>query len=40
MRNDDGGFATYEDKRGGVVLELLNPSEVFGELVQSMICLI
>ncbi|KAK2150110.1 hypothetical protein LSH36_423g02015 [Paralvinella palmiformis] len=33
MRNDDGGFATYEDKRGGVVLELLNPSEVFGDIM-------
>lgn len=31
MRNADGGFATYETKRGGHLLELLNPSEVFGE---------
>lgn len=31
MRNPDGGFATYETKRGGRLLELLNPSEVFGE---------
>lgn len=31
MRNSDGGFASYETKRGGVVLELLNPSEVFGD---------
>lgn len=31
MRNSDGGFATYETKRGGHLLELLNPSEVFGE---------
>lgn len=31
MRNPDGGFATYETKRGGYLLELLNPSEVFGE---------
>ncbi|PIO37521.1 hypothetical protein AB205_0070760 [Aquarana catesbeiana] len=30
MRNSDGGFATYETKRGGHLLELLNPSEVFG----------
>ena len=30
MQNSDGGFASYEDKRGGVMLELLNPSEVFG----------
>lgn len=31
MRNSDGGFATYETKRGGKLLELLNPSEVFGK---------
>lgn len=31
MRNSDGGFSTYETKRGGHLLELLNPSEVFGE---------
>jgi len=31
MRNPDGGFATYETKRGGKLLEMLNPSEVFGE---------
>lgn len=31
MRNPDGGFATYETKRGGHLLELLNPSEIFGE---------
>lgn len=30
MRNPDGGFATYETKRGGKLLEMLNPSEVFG----------
>ena len=30
MRNEDGGYATYETKRGGKLLELLNPSEVFG----------
>lgn len=33
MRNPNGGFATYETKRGGKLLELLNPSEVFGRLV-------
>ena len=31
MRNSDGGFASYETKRGGIMLEMLNPSEVFGE---------
>uniref|UniRef100_A0A1A8LCF6 Lanosterol synthase (2,3-oxidosqualene-lanosterol cyclase) n=1 Tax=Nothobranchius pienaari TaxID=704102 RepID=A0A1A8LCF6_9TELE len=33
MRNRDGGFATYETKRGGKLLELLNPSEVFGDIM-------
>lgn len=33
MQNADGGFATYEDKRGGITLELLNPSEVFGDVM-------
>ncbi|XP_018591028.2 lanosterol synthase isoform X1 [Scleropages formosus] len=33
MRNGDGGFATYETKRGGRLLELLNPSEVFGDIM-------
>jgi len=33
MKNSDGGFASYETKRGGILLELLNPSEVFGECV-------
>ncbi|XP_010731449.3 lanosterol synthase isoform X1 [Larimichthys crocea] len=33
MKNPDGGFATYETKRGGKLLELLNPSEVFGDIM-------
>ncbi|XP_075870113.1 lanosterol synthase [Nelusetta ayraudi] len=33
MRNPDGGIATYETKRGGRLLELLNPSEVFGDIM-------
>ncbi|XP_055425836.1 lanosterol synthase isoform X2 [Bubalus kerabau] len=33
LRNPDGGFATYETKRGGHLLELLNPSEVFGDIM-------
>lgn len=32
MRNNDGGFSSYETKRGGLMLEKLNPSEVFGKL--------
>nr|UTN00765.1 lanosterol synthase [Strongylocentrotus purpuratus] len=33
MRNPDGGFATYETTRGGYILENLNPSEVFGDIM-------
>ena len=33
MQNPDGGFASYELVRGPSWVELLNPSEVFGELV-------
>ncbi|ESO01213.1 hypothetical protein HELRODRAFT_81951 [Helobdella robusta] len=33
LQNDDGGFATYERKRGGTFLESLNPSEVFGDVM-------
>jgi squalene/oxidosqualene cyclase-like protein len=29
-QNDDGGFGTYERRRGGPLLESLNPSEMFG----------
>jgi squalene/oxidosqualene cyclase-like protein len=29
-QNPDGGFATYERRRGGAWLERLNPSEMFG----------
>jgi len=30
-QNDDGGFGTYERRRGSLVLERLNPSEMFGQ---------
>ena len=33
MQNRDGGFASYELVRGPSWLELLNPAEVFGELI-------
>ncbi|OCT61233.1 lanosterol synthase [Xenopus laevis] len=33
MRNSDNGFATYETKRGGRLLEFINPSEVFGDIM-------
>jgi squalene/oxidosqualene cyclase-like protein len=29
-QNNDGGFGTYERRRGGPLLEALNPSEMFG----------
>jgi lanosterol synthase len=32
-QNDDGGWATYERTRGGAWLELLNPSQVFGDIM-------
>ena len=32
-QNDDGGWATYERKRGPAWLELLNPSQVFGDIM-------
>ncbi len=32
-QNDDGGWATYERQRGGAWLELLNPSQVFGDIM-------
>ncbi|GIV34829.1 MAG: squalene-hopene cyclase [Chitinophagales bacterium] len=33
MQNKDGGWATYECTRGPAWLELLNPSEVFGNIM-------
>lgn len=33
FQNDDGGWASYEKRRGSKLLELLNPSEVFGEIM-------
>ncbi|HUB07469.1 MAG TPA: terpene cyclase/mutase family protein, partial [Myxococcales bacterium] len=32
-QNEDGGWATYERQRGGAWLELLNPSQVFGDIM-------
>ncbi len=32
-QNEDGGWATYELKRGGPWLEQLNPSQVFGDIM-------
>ena len=33
MQNADGGWATYELQRGPAWLELLNPSDVFGDIM-------
>lgn len=33
VQNADGGFSSYETMRGGWLLELLNPSEVFGDIM-------
>jgi len=33
LQNTDGGWATYENKRGPNWLELLNPSEVFYDII-------
>ncbi len=33
LQNADGGWATYELKRGPAWLELLNPSDVFGDIM-------
>jgi lanosterol synthase len=35
MQNPDGGFASYELVRGPSWVELLNPSEVFGESIST-----
>lgn len=33
LQNAEGGWATYELMRGNRLLELLNPSEVFGDIM-------
>jgi squalene/oxidosqualene cyclase-like protein len=33
LHNEDGGWATYENNRGAKWFELLNPSEVFGDIM-------
>jgi len=33
FQNADGGWATYERRRGGAWLELLNPSQVFADIM-------
>jgi hypothetical protein len=33
FQNSDGGWASYENTRGGAWFELLNPAEVFGDIM-------
>lgn len=33
MQNEDGGFGSYEQARGGAWMELLNPAEVFDRIM-------
>ncbi|RKP10862.1 terpenoid cyclases/protein prenyltransferase alpha-alpha toroid [Thamnocephalis sphaerospora] len=33
MQNSDGGFASYEDIRGPKLLEIINPAEVFADIM-------
>ena len=35
-QNDDGGFGTYERRRGPHILEQLNPSEMFGDCMTEL----
>ena len=35
-QNADGGFATYERRRGATWLERLNPSEMFGDCMTEL----
>ncbi len=35
-QNKDGGFGTYEQRRAGKLLELINPSEMFGQCMTEL----
>ncbi|MGX2032351.1 2,3-oxidosqualene cyclase [Methylocaldum gracile] len=35
-QNADGGFGTYERRRGGKLLEMVNPSEMFGQCMTEL----
>lgn len=35
-QNADGGFGTYESRRAGKLLELINPSEMFGQCMTEL----
>ena len=33
MQNTNGGYSSYETKRAGGVMEMINPAEVFGDIM-------
>ena len=33
MQNSNGGYSSYETKRAGSVMELINPAEVFRDIM-------
>lgn len=33
MQNSNGGYSSYETKRTGGFMELINPAEVFGDIM-------
>ena len=33
MQNSNGGYSSYETKRAGGILEMINPAEVFGDIM-------
>ena len=33
MQNSNGGYSSYETKRAGGVMEMINPAEVFGDIM-------
>ncbi len=35
-QNADGGFGTYERRRGGALLEMINPSEMYGQCMTEL----
>ena len=33
MQNNNGGYSSYEKKRAGGLVEMINPAEVFGDIM-------
>ena len=33
MQNNNGGYSSYETKRAGLMMEKINPAEVFGDIM-------